>query len=155
MGFALLIIGLLMVITGARGTYAQFGAQVASEFTGQNNFTYWILAIGSIGALGYIPEIRTISRYLMALVIIVLFLDHKGFFAQFQSALSTGPKQPNAIPLAASGSPTTAAGQPATNAALIAGQGTSSAPSLYQSFLAGNGAFWNFFNATPIAPTGQ
>lgn len=85
-----------MVITGARGTYAQFGSQIASEFQGQNNFTYWLIAIGSIGALGYIQTLQTISRYLMALILLSIFLSHKGFFAQFQSALKTGAKTPNA-----------------------------------------------------------
>lgn len=95
MGFALLIVGLLMVITGARGTYTQFGSQIASEFTGQNNFTYWLIAIGAVGAVGYIQSLQVISRYLMALIILSIFLSHKGFFSQFQAALQSGPKQPN------------------------------------------------------------
>ena len=98
MGFALLLTGLLMVITGARGTYPQFGSQIASEFEGQGSFTYWLIAVGSVGALGYINALRTISRWLMALIILSIFLSHKGFFAQFQSALAAGPTQPNAIP---------------------------------------------------------
>jgi hypothetical protein len=101
MGFALLFIGLLMIVTGARGTYAQFGTQLASEFQGQNNFTYWIIALVALGALGYIKPVQTISRLLMTLVIIVLFLAHKGFFQQFQAALAAGPKQPNALPAGA------------------------------------------------------
>lgn len=96
MGFALLLIGLLMVVTGARGTYSQFAAQVASEFQGEHNFGYWLIAVGSAGALGYIPALQTISRYLMALIVLSIFLSNKGFFAQFQSALQTGPKQPGA-----------------------------------------------------------
>lgn len=98
MGFAILFVGLLMVITGARGTYAQFGTQIASEFRGPNNFAYWFIAIGSIGALGYIQSLQTISRYLMALILLSLFLSHRGFFAQFNAALKTGPVAPNALP---------------------------------------------------------
>jgi hypothetical protein len=96
MGIALLFVGLLMVIVGARGTYAQFGSQIASEFRGQNNFTYWLLAILAVGALGYIEPIQRISRLLMTLVLLALFLSHKGFFAQFQAALKAGPTQPQA-----------------------------------------------------------
>jgi hypothetical protein len=98
MPFALIIIGLLMVITGARGTYAEFGKTIAGEFQGQNNFVYWFGAIIIVGSIGYVQELRTISRLLLALVIIVLILSHKGFFQQFQSALKTGPVQPNALP---------------------------------------------------------
>jgi hypothetical protein len=99
MGLPLLIIGLLMVITGGRGTYAQFGSQVASEFQGgKGSFTYWILAIGAIGAVGYVPQLQTVSRWMLTLVIVSLFLSHKGFFAQFQAALAAGPTAPNAVP---------------------------------------------------------
>lgn len=104
MGFALLIVGLLMVITGARGTYAQFGSQVASEFQGQNNFTYWLIALGTIGAVGYIQPLQTISRWLMTLILLSIFLSHKGFFAQFQAALKAGPKAPN-VPNATNSGP--------------------------------------------------
>ncbi len=98
MAIPLLIIGLLMVITGGRGTYAQFGSQVASEFQGQNSFTYWLLAIGILGAVGYITPLQKISRMLMALVILVIFLANKGFFAKFTAALKQGPVKPNALP---------------------------------------------------------
>jgi hypothetical protein len=97
MGLPLLVIGLLMVIVGGRGTYAQFGQQVASEFQGQGSFTYWLIAIAAVGSIGYFPQVRIISRYLMALIIISIFLAHKGFFAQFQAALAKGPIAPNAL----------------------------------------------------------
>jgi hypothetical protein len=115
MGLPLLIIGLLMVITGGRGTYAQFGSQVASEFQGPNSFTYWLLAIGILGAVGYIKPLQKISRLLMALVLIVIFLANKGFFAKFTQALQTGPTQPNAIPANSSFGATTSPGVTPTN----------------------------------------
>jgi hypothetical protein len=116
-GIPLFIIGLLMVITGERGTYSQFGSQVASEFQGQNNFTYWLLAIGMLGAIGYYSPLQKISRMLMALVILVIFLANKGFFAKFQQALQTGPTSPNALPQSATTTPSQAVSQ-ATGAVL-------------------------------------
>jgi len=102
MGLALTIIGLLMVIVGGRGTYAQFGKQLSYDFTGGGNFkqsfTIWFLAIAGIGAIGYLPALQTISRMLLALVLIVIFLANKGFFQQFTQALQTGPQQPAALP---------------------------------------------------------
>jgi len=107
MGFALVLVGLLMVITGGRGTYAQFGSLVAGEFSGpffppkgqgSTNFASWFIALGTVGALGYISSLQTISRYLMALILLSIVLSHKGFFAQFQAALTAGPKTPNAPP---------------------------------------------------------
>lgn len=105
MGFALVLIGLLMVITGGRGTYAQFGTLVAGEFTGPiippkgqaPNFATWLIALSAVGALGYIQTLQTISRLLMTLIILSIFLSQKGFFAQFQAALKAGPKAPNAL----------------------------------------------------------
>ena len=87
-----------MVITGARGTSVQFGQQLASEFRGPNNFTYWLLAIGIVGAAGYVQALQPISRMLMALIIISIFLSHKGFFANFNKALQSGPVAPNPLP---------------------------------------------------------
>lgn len=111
MGLVLLLVGLLMVITGGRGTYAQFGTLVASEFTGpiipskgtpSTNFTTWLLAIGMIGSLGYISALQTISRLFMVLILLAIFLGQKGFFAQFSAALKAGPKAPNALPASSS-----------------------------------------------------
>lgn len=121
-----------MIVTGARGTYAQFGQQIASEFQGQNNFTYWLLAIVAVGSLGYVSALQTLSRYLLALVILSLFLSHKGFFAQFSAALKTGPTPPNPVGSSASG-PTNAVGVPG-------------GPTLKQSLQQpGGGGFWNYF----------
>lgn len=142
MGFVLLITGLLMVITGARGTYAQFGSQVASEFTGwPNSFLPWLVSIGAIGAVGYIQALQTLSRWLMALIVLSIFLSNKGFFAQFQSALASGPRAPNAVP--ASGAPPGATtgnvltGPGLTGQSTDTGQNTTSSP-----FDIGNWSNW-------------
>ncbi len=100
MGFVFLIVGLLMIVTGGRGTYAQFGSQIAGEFQGQNNFTYQLVALGAIGALGYIPALQTISRWALAFILLVILLGNKnnaGFFPQFQAALKAGPTAPQAV----------------------------------------------------------
>lgn len=121
MGLPLLVIGLLMIVVGARGTYAQFGQQVASEFEGQNSFTNWIIALGAIGALGYVPQLQRISRWAMALVVLAIFLSNKGFFAKFQQALAQGPTQP-ATP--GSGSPTTNPFNSSSLPGAVSGQST-------------------------------
>lgn len=97
MAFVLVIAGILMVVTGAKGTYAQFGQQVASDFTGPGNFTYWVVAIGAVGSVGYIEALRGFSRMFMALILIAMVLSNKGFFAKFTDALKTGPVAPQAI----------------------------------------------------------
>jgi hypothetical protein len=90
--FALITAGLIMIVVGAKGTHREFGAQLASDFVGPRNFTYWLAAIGAVGALGYIEALRTLSHAFMALIIIAIFLSNEGFFAKFQEALNRGPQ---------------------------------------------------------------
>lgn len=97
MPFALVIIGLLMIVTGARDTYKDFGAQVTQDFTGEGNFLYWIAALGAVGAVGYAPEFRTFSRVFMALIIVALILKNGGFFDKFSQALNTAPVADTAV----------------------------------------------------------
>lgn len=102
MPYALVIIGLLMIVTGINDTYRQFGSQVAGDFTGNKSFIVWIVAIGSVGALGYVKELRSFSHYFMALIVISMVLANKGVFANFQAALKAGPATPQANPAATS-----------------------------------------------------
>lgn len=131
MPFVLVIAGLLMVVTGARGTYQQFGSQLAKDFNGQ--FLYFAAAILFVGALGYVESLRRISRLFMALILIVLVLANRGFFDKFTQALKTGPVAPKANTGGASGYGVSSAG------------GASSTPSLKQSLQKpGGGGFWDW-----------
>lgn len=93
MPFALVLIGLIMIVTGAKGTQKEFGRELVSDFTGPGNFTWWIVSIGALGALGYVDKLRTFSRTFMALVIISMILSNRGFFDQFTKAINTGPEK--------------------------------------------------------------
>lgn len=98
MPFALVFIGLLLIVTGAKNTYREFGAELTADFTGQGNFTWWIASLGTIGALGYIKELQTFSRLFMTLIIVAMILSNRGVFAQATSALQSGPKTPASAP---------------------------------------------------------
>lgn len=87
MPLALIIIGLLLIVSGARGTYPQLKQLLISDMTGPHNFLLWIVALGGVGCLGYIPQLEKFSRVFLALVIISMFLAEKGFFTKFMSAL--------------------------------------------------------------------
>lgn len=105
MPLALVFVGLLLIVTGLNNTYAQFGAQLKSDFTGDKNFVLYIAALGGVGALGYIKALRTFSHYFMALILISLVLSNKGFFHNLTLALNASPIAPNAIPVSAGSSP--------------------------------------------------
>ena len=80
MAFALLFIGLSLVIVTVRNTQANFTARVANDFTGTGNFFYWIVAIVIIGAIGFIPKAKVISDLFLVLVLLAVFLKATAFF---------------------------------------------------------------------------
>lgn len=100
MPFALLIIGVWLLIAGVRNTAgpaSQPGTLfylLQNDFTGPNNFAYWFIAIILIGAIGYIPKLKPISTAFLTLVVVVLFLKRGdsngvggGFFSQFLAGI--------------------------------------------------------------------
>lgn len=93
MPFALIAIGILLIVAGIRNTQNQLGSLVASDFTGAGSFLYWAVAIIGIGIVGYAKDFKGLSGSFMALVIIALLVSNKGFFAQFQSALKQSANQ--------------------------------------------------------------
>lgn len=92
MPFALVIIGLVMIVTGAKGTQNELSEQLVKDFTGEGNFLYWIVSIGAIGSLGYIKSIEPLSRAFMALIIIAMVIRNGGFFDKFTEALTPPEK---------------------------------------------------------------
>jgi hypothetical protein len=95
MPFALVFIGLIMIVTGAKGTQSALGKQLVSDFTGPGNFFYWFASIGVIGAAGSIPGFKPFSRMFMTLIIVAMVLRNGGVFDKFMQALATGPIAPD------------------------------------------------------------
>jgi hypothetical protein len=96
MPYALVTIGLILIITGARDTYSRLGQQLQSDFSGNQNFVFWVVAIGSVGAVGYVQQLRTFATTFMALIIVALLLSEQkngstGFFGKFITDLKAGP----------------------------------------------------------------
>lgn len=90
MPFALAIIGIVLLVAGVRNQQATLFELVKGDFSGPNNFIFWMVSIFAIGALGYIPRLKPLSTAFLALVIVVLFLRRgTGFFAQAQQALQS------------------------------------------------------------------
>lgn len=92
MSLALLVIGIVFVVAAVRGTTSGENGLftlLQGDFTGSNNFLYWLLALGLIGAIGYIPKLKSFSTAFLVLVIAAILLSHKGFFADLQSAIKS------------------------------------------------------------------
>lgn len=89
MPFALAIIGIALLVAGIRDTQDDLFALVKGDFTGDNNFFYWVVSILIVGAIGYITKFKPVSVAFLTLLIVVLFLRKGGFFTQFQSAIQS------------------------------------------------------------------
>jgi hypothetical protein len=103
MPFALVVVGLIMIVVGVRGTQKEFGAQLASDFTGDGNFIWWLASLGAVGAVGYVPQLRQFSIAFMTLIIIAMLIAQQkaggasgGFFEKLSQALQQGPVAPMA-----------------------------------------------------------
>lgn len=83
------VVGLLLVVSGVRGTTSSLMTVVKADFTPNGGYLRWMLGIGLVGALGYIDELKTISRMFMALVLIGLIWSNKGVFADLTKETAT------------------------------------------------------------------
>jgi len=90
MPFALIIIGIVLLVSSVRNTQDDLYTLVKGDFTGQNNYLYWMVSILIIGALGYVEALKPISRAFLALLIVVLFLSHGGVLTQLNAQLFHG-----------------------------------------------------------------
>jgi len=87
MPFAFLIIGGVFTVAAVRGNSAQLFSLLRSDLTGKDNYLYWALSILVLGALGYIDDLKPLSRGFLVLVLIVLVLANGGFFQLFNESL--------------------------------------------------------------------
>jgi hypothetical protein len=127
--FGLLIIGMILLSTALKNTNHEFGQQLQSDVLGQGGFLAWIGAILAIGALGYLPGMRTPSHYLLGLLGVVVVVRNQGLFSNAQAALqnASGLGPAPAVPTLSTEKQTSASA--ATSAASGGAGGGSSAAS--------------------------
>jgi len=115
MPFALLFIGILAFVSAYRDTLPSLGTLLKGDFSGAGNFLYWVVVLVIIGSLGNFAMFRSSSKMLLLLVLVVMAISDKGFFAQFIAALNA--------PAPASSSATAAEGAGAAAAPAGSGSG--------------------------------
>lgn len=97
MPLLIVIVGLILIVSAIRGTTGDLATNLATDVTG--GFVKWLAAIIAIGALGYVPVFKEPSRYLLALVAVVIFLTTgKGFLSQFVQQIENPPSPKQAQP---------------------------------------------------------
>lgn len=132
MPFALGIAGIVLIITGVRGTVTGTNPSLTtlleSEFTGSGNYIYWLIAILVLGSIGYVKKLQGISTAFMSLVCVVLFIGiwkkNNSVFSQAISGLT------NSSPASVSLASTIAATNADTSAALQSGLLATQSPTL-------------------------
>lgn len=87
MPFILIFAGILLIITAYRGTHDQLLGLIKADFSGPNNFFYWLISIFTVGAIGYIPKMKPISDAFLILIILVMFIRNRGFFDEFNAQI--------------------------------------------------------------------
>lgn len=99
MAFALIGIGLILFMAAYQNNVAAFGSQLSADISGSSGFMVWFVALFIIGALGYVPFLRGVSRWFLVLILVVIFLGNKGFFQNFTAALgvNSGEKDDGGI----------------------------------------------------------
>ena len=103
MPFALLLMGILAFVAAYRNTLPQLGALLKGDFSGKGNFFYWMAALILVGSLGYFKPLQNSSRMFILLILVIMILSDKGFFAQFVAALNQ--PAPAANPVATGNAP--------------------------------------------------
>jgi hypothetical protein len=95
MPFAILLIGALLVVVAFNNSMSALATELESDVP---PYFKWAAAIAAIIGIGYIPGFRTPSRYLLALVLLVILLTNnsqiiaglKAFFTSSGAASGVG-----------------------------------------------------------------
>lgn len=83
-----ILIGAILIVAAIRDTQGALFSALATDVPA---FVVWAAAIIALGAIGYIPGLKPVSRGLLALVIIVIVLrQYQQIIAGFQGAVSSG-----------------------------------------------------------------
>lgn len=93
MPLALLLIGVIILVTAFRGTTGQLASRIKGDLIGPNNFTLWLLALLIIGGISYIPGFKGFANAFLVLIILGILLAHNGFFENFQAAINLTTRQ--------------------------------------------------------------
>lgn len=92
MAFVLILFGAILFVTAYQGTTGTLGSMLMQDLLGTQGkagFVYWIVAIGVVGAIGYIKSLKGLSDAFIGLLLLVLFISNKGFFAKFNQAIAS------------------------------------------------------------------
>lgn len=83
--FVFLFVGAVFIVAGVRGKAQDVGDILKSDFTGNPNYLTWIIAVAAIGLLLANRYTEKVGTAFFALLLLVLFISNRGFFAEFSA----------------------------------------------------------------------
>jgi hypothetical protein len=87
--FFALIIGVILIVAAVRNSQGSLFSALGQDVPA---FVVWASAIFALGALGFVPGLKPVSRGLLALVLVVLILrNYKQILSGFNNAYQNPP----------------------------------------------------------------
>jgi hypothetical protein len=73
MAFVALLIGAILIVSAINNTHGQLAAELEKDVPG---YFVWAAALCAVAALGFIPGLRTPSRWLLGLIVFVIVVKN-------------------------------------------------------------------------------
>lgn len=90
MSLIALFIGIILIVSAVRNSQGALFAALEADVP---KFVVWAAAILAVGAIGAVPGLKPVSRWLLALVIIVIIVNnYKQLVTGFQDAWQNSAK---------------------------------------------------------------
>lgn len=94
MAWAFLFIGMLFIISAWKDKQSDLFALLQEDFTGQDNFFFWVLAIIILVSIGTFKPIRPITDAFLGLIVLVIVIapykNGRDLFAEFTAQIKEG-----------------------------------------------------------------
>ncbi len=125
MPFIVLVVAMIIAVVAFRNQQGALGSALEQDGKG---YLTWAAAVVAIGAIGYIPGLDRISKWLLALVIVVLVLrNYQGIISGFEAVSGTSASASIPTPAAVDAGGTSASSTTGLNPPDTSGGSTSSA----------------------------
>jgi hypothetical protein len=94
MAWGFFLVGFMLIIVAWRKKEDDLWKLLKSDFTGNDNFFYWVLAIIILVSLGSFKPLRPVSNAFLGLVLLVIVLapyrQGRDLFTEFRSQIQEG-----------------------------------------------------------------
>lgn len=93
MPFALLFFGIIFLVAAYKGNHKELFDLLKDDFSGQDNFFLWVMAIIFLIALGNVKQLKPITDAFLVLVVLAIVLSNSkrgDIFSSFIKQVKSG-----------------------------------------------------------------